>query len=37
MQLLGQQHTDGNWGDSINTSFALLFLKKSALPAITGR
>jgi hypothetical protein len=37
MQLLGQQHDDGNWGDAINTSFALLFLKKSALPAITGK
>ena len=37
MCLLAQQEPSGNWGDSISTSFALLFLKKSALPAITGR
>lgn len=37
MQLIAQQEPSGNWGDAINTSFALLFLKKSALPAITGR
>ena len=37
MCLLAQQESSGNWGDSISTSFALLFLKKSALPAITGR
>jgi hypothetical protein len=37
MCLLAQQDPSGNWGDAISTSFALLFLKKSALPAITGR
>ena len=37
MCLVAQQEPSGNWGDANSTSFALLFLKKSALPAITGR
>jgi hypothetical protein len=37
MQLLGQQRADGSWGASHDSCFALLFLKKSALPAITHR
>ena len=37
MQLLGQQRADGGWGIDYDTCFALLFLKKAALPAITPR
>jgi hypothetical protein len=37
LQLLGQQRTDGAWGVDFDTCFALLFLKKTALPAITPR
>lgn len=36
-QLLATQHEDGSWGDENSTAFGLLFLKKAALPAITGR
>jgi hypothetical protein len=38
MQLLGQQRADGSWGGvAYDSCFALLFLKKAALPAITPR
>lgn len=37
MQLLATQQADGGWGSLEDTAFGLLFLKKSALPAITGR
>lgn len=35
--LLEEQEENGRWGDDISTCFAILFLKKAALPAITGR
>lgn len=31
------QRPDGTWGNGVDTSFGLLFLKKAALPAMTGR
>ncbi len=37
IQLLGQQRADGSWGSATDTCFGLLFLKKSALPPVTGR
>ncbi|MBP8298943.1 MAG: hypothetical protein KA020_01150 [Planctomycetes bacterium] len=37
MQLLATQNQDGSWGGWHETAFGLLFLKKSALPAMTGR
>lgn len=37
LQLLGSQRDDGSWGSWPDTAFGLLFLKKAALPAITGR
>jgi hypothetical protein len=37
LQLLGQQAADGGWGEQSDTCFALLFLKKAALPPVTGR
>jgi hypothetical protein len=37
LQLLGSQREDGSWGSWRDTAFGLLFLKKAALPAITGR
>lgn len=37
VRLLVSQRDDGNWGDWIATAFGLLFLKKTALPAMTGR
>jgi len=37
IQLIATQQQNGSWGDSVETAFALLFLKKTALPAITGR
>jgi hypothetical protein len=37
MQLLATQREDGTWDGWHETAFGLLFLKKSALPAITGR
>lgn len=37
LQLLATQAADGSWGSWPDTAFGLLFLKKAALPAITGR
>ncbi|MGE3174402.1 MAG: hypothetical protein AB7O97_17360 [Planctomycetota bacterium] len=37
LQLLGLQHDNGSWGDERDTCFALLFLKKAALPVTTRR
>lgn len=37
VQLIESQHQDGSWGGLVETAFGLLFLKKTALPAITGR
>lgn len=37
VRLLVSQRADGNWGDWVATAFGLLFLKKTALPAMTGR
>ena len=37
IQLIATQQPDGSWGDEVSTAFGLLFLKKTALPAITGR
>jgi len=37
LQILGQQRADGSWGMGWDSCFALLFLKKTALPAITPR
>lgn len=37
MHLIAQQQENGSWGSSVDTSFALLFLKKTALPTITGK
>jgi hypothetical protein len=37
LQLLGQQRRDGSWAAGWDTCFALLFLKKAALPVITPR
>jgi hypothetical protein len=37
LQLLLQQRRDGSWGNLPDDCFGLLFLKKAALPAITGR
>jgi hypothetical protein len=37
VQLLLQQRPDGSWGGLPDDCFGLLFLKKAALPAITGR
>lgn len=37
MQLLSSQNADGSWGGWVDTAFGLLFLKKTALPAVTGR
>jgi len=37
VRLLVSQSDDGNWGDWVATAFGLLFLKKTALPAMTGR
>ena len=37
MYLMGQQREDGTWGGDRETAFALLFLKKATLPAITPR
>ncbi len=41
--LLAQQHADGSWNDAtcmrptdtLGTCFALLFLKKATIPAVT--
>ena len=35
--LLEEQAKGGNWGPVIDTCFAILFLKKAALPVITGK
>lgn len=37
MQLLASQNPDGSWGSWVDTAFGLLFLKKTALPAVTGK
>ena len=37
VRLIGTQHKNGSWGDWVGTAFGLLFLKKTSLPAITGR
>jgi hypothetical protein len=37
IQLIATQRPDGSWGSPVDTAFGLLFLKKTALPAITGR
>ncbi|MBK8097682.1 MAG: hypothetical protein IPK26_11280 [Planctomycetes bacterium] len=37
MQILGQQRGDGGWGGANDTCFAVLFLKKTALPVLTPR
>lgn len=37
IRLFGTQHADGSWGSEVDTAFGLLFLKKTALPAVTGR
>jgi len=34
--LLELQAPNGRWGEEVDTCFAILFLKKAALPAITG-
>jgi hypothetical protein len=35
--VLGQQAQSDSFGGPVETSFAVLFLKNAALPAITGR
>jgi hypothetical protein len=35
--LLEEQGKNGRWGSEIDTCFAILFLKKAALPVVTGR
>lgn len=37
LRLCYAQRPEGNWGNWVDTSFGLLFLKKAALPAVTGR
>ncbi len=37
MHLIAQQQQSGSWGNSVETAFALLFLKKTVLPTITGK
>jgi hypothetical protein len=37
MHLVATQRPDGAWGSCSDTAFGLLFLMKTALPAITGR
>lgn len=37
MHLVATQRPDGAWGNWSDTAFGLLFLMKTALPAITGR
>lgn len=35
--LIEEQNDNGRWGNEIDTSFAILFLMKAALPAISGK
>ena len=37
VRLCHTQRADGTWGSAVDTAFGLLFLKKTALPAMTGR
>ena len=37
VRLCYTQRPDGAWGNWVDTAFGLLFLKKTALPAVTGR
>ena len=37
LRLCSEQRADGTWGSWVDTAFGLLFLKKTALPAVTGR
>ncbi len=37
VRLLSTQRDDGGWGGWVDTAFGLLFLKKAALPVVTGR
>lgn len=37
LRLCSAQRADGSWGSGVDTAFGLLFLKKTALPAVTGR
>ena len=35
--LLEEQNQNGKWGSDTDTCFAILFLKKAALPVVTGK